>query len=320
MKHFIKKVITYLLIVICFLLVYGVMCDLLYNKNIFLGNNKRFWQLSIKNSDYDYAVIGSSRAYGSLDVKLLDSLTHQNGINLGLNGSGFKENYVTAKLFLSNKNKIDKIYLQIDPYSFMSEEWFSNSFYAYAYLPYWDSDETIKNALHKEIPIIKDSPFYIPYIGYFIYNNYYSPIQVIDSFLNQDTFCGNSYNCINGNKSYTFMNGNESEEKSRSDQHDMKKARLIKFNLNEEDKYYYNQIMKLAADNNIEIITFTAPTLDNFDNEFENFLKKIKTEIYFKTNSDWMSSEYYENRTHINYKGRKVFTTEFAYFLISSNL
>ncbi|RKS50609.1 hypothetical protein BC962_2381 [Gillisia mitskevichiae] len=310
MKHFLKKIFAYLLIFICFLLVYGVVCDLLYkNKNMFLGNTKRYWQLSIKNTDYDYAVIGSSRAYGSIDVNLLDSLTDQNGINLGLDGSGFNENYVSVKLFLLNKNKLDKIYLQIDPYSFMSKESFSNSFYAYAYLPYWDSDETIKDVLHEEIPLIKDSPFYIPYLGYFIYNNYYSPFQIINSFLKYDTFCENSeFNCINGNKL---------EKQSISNQPIITNAGILNFTMNKRDNYYYNQILELAAENNIQIITFTAPTLENLDNDFENFLQNIKSDIYFKSGMDWMSQEkYFINHTHINFEGRKVFTTEFANFLL----
>lgn len=314
MKHFLKKVFAYSLIFICFLLVYGVVCDLLYkNRNMFLGNSKRYWQLSIKNNNYDYAVIGSSRAYGSINVNFLDSLTDQKGINLGLNGSGFNENYVSLKLFLMNRNEIDKIYLQIDPYSFMSKESFSNSFHAYAYLPWWDSDKNIQDVLHEEIPIIKDSPFYIPYLGYYIYNNYYSPMQIINSFLKHRTFCENSeFNCINGNKF---------EKHSIIHKSLVKDTEILKFAMNKGDKYYYDLILELAAINNIQIITFTAPTLDHFDNKFENFLQYNKTEVYFKPDKNWkLKDKYFKNKTHLNYEGGEVFTAEFAKFITSSNL
>lgn len=312
MKHFIKKLFVYIFILLSFITIYGLLCEYLYSgKDLYPGTSKRYWQLSLHNRTYDYAVLGSSRAFSSVDVNMLDSITAQKGINLGLDGSGFKENYITLKLFLLNKNHIKNIYLQVDPYSLMSQKSFSNAFHAYAYLPYWDKDQNIENILQDEVPYIKKLPFYFPYLSYFIYNNYYSPVQIVKSFLREDEFCRNpEYNCANGNKIFDKIYGRYNPSQKKGDH--------LKLAINQSDLFYYKKIIKLAKENNITLQFFTAPALDYFDQEFKSHLDGLKPQSYFESKDNWKKHpEFFANHSHLNYNGRKLFTYEFGEYLES---
>lgn len=310
MKYFLKKLSVYIIILLGFISIYGLFCEYLYSgKDLYPGTGKRYWQLSLHKKTYDYAVLGSSRAFSSIDINLLDSITGQKGVNLGLNGSGFEENYITLKLFLLNKNTAKKLYFQVDPYSFMSEKSFSNSFHAYAYLPYWDKDQNIENILQKEVPYIKKLPFYFPYLTYFIYNNYYSPIQIARSFLKEDEFCRNpEYNCANGNKIFDKIYEKYDPKQKEGDH--------LKLVINPSDLFYYQKIIKLARKNNIALQFFTAPALDYFDKEFDEQLDEIDPEIYFRSTYNWKDHpELFANHSHLNYRGRKLFTLYFGKYL-----
>lgn len=281
---------------------YAFLCDKLFKgNNYYLGNTKRYWQLSIKDQNYDYIILGSSRAYGSIDVTLLDSLLGKRGINLGLDGSSFLENYISLKLFLSNGNKVNSIFLQIDPYSLMSEKSFSNPLHSYAYLPFWDTDKELKNILHKNIPLIESWSFYPSLLPYYIYNNYYSPVNVYKGLMTNGNFCEGEFDCNTGNKIFNQLS---------QSQH--LRGQEILIEPNDDDILYYYKILKLAKDNNIKIITFMAPSLDEFKNlETVDILKNIK----FHSPIIW-DSEFFTDATHVNYLGRKLFTIEFGNFLL----
>jgi hypothetical protein len=308
MTKFLKKTLWYLVILIGFIFLYTFVCDNIYkNGEYYLSDSKRYWQLSIEDQQFDYIVLGSSRAYGAINVKQLDSLTSQKGVNLGLNGSGFKENFVSLKLFLLNDNKTKKIYFQIDPYSFMSEESFSNAFHAYTYLPFWDIDSQIEHILYEEIPVVGELPFYFPYIAYLIYNNYYSPIHVLNSIITERQWCENSeFNCVSGDKIGKTLEGSN-----------IKPTKDLDFNVSEEDIKYYDKIIELARSNNIEIIGFTAPTLEHIDQTYYDYITDVRPEFLFENQNKWMcKKEYFSDNRHINLAGREHFTNEFSDFLL----
>ena len=264
----------------------------------------RFWQLSQKDKEFDYLVLGSSRAYGSLDISLLDSIIDKKGINLGLNGSGFTENFITLKLFLKNGNKVDSVFLQVDPYSLMSDSSFSNSFHSYAYLPYWDVDKEIENVLHENIPLLKDWPFYPALLSYFIYNNYYSPYNIYKGLKNKGEFCSKGFDCYNGNKIFDTL---PKDQNIIGDE--------IFIVPDSKDIFYYNKILDLAKENNIEVISYMAPTLDTFSNfETVNILKNIS---YISSNSKIWDPNLFSDATHVNRFGRDLFTIEFGQFLLA---
>lgn len=304
MKRFIIKISVYAGMLVAFLVIYALFCENLFkNNDYYLGNSKRYWQLSQKDQEVDYLVLGSSRAYGSLDVSLLDSIIGKKGINLGLNGSGFTENFVTLKLFLENGNKADFVFLQVDPYSLMSDRSFSNSFHSYAYLPFWDKDKEIKNVLHANNPILKKWPFYPPLLAYFIYNNYYSPYNVYKGLKNNGEFCGYDFDCSNGNKRFNVSTQNKEIN-----------GEEILIEPNSNDILYYEKILNLAEENNMEIISYMAPTLDNFPN-YDSI--EVLRSINYKTSDSINKSRFYSDATHMNESGRRIFTSRFGEFLLS---
>lgn len=311
MKKFLKRSGVALVILIGFIVLYGYACDILFkDRDIFLGSSKRYWQLSIKNQNYDYLVLGSSRAYASIDINLLDSLTHSRGVNFGLDGSGYKENYLSLKLLLLNNNSLRRVYFQVDPYSFMSDKSFSNAFHTYTYLPFWNLDRSIQSALIDEAKFSGHYPF-LYYFNYFVFNKYYSPYQVGKSLLTNDSFCNNdSYNCDNGNKNFL-------EEKTELINREKYRTKTLKFSPNKEDSYYYHKIITLLKRNNIKVVTFTAPSLQKFDDKTEKYLIANATKKYYRmTEHKWnVQKEYFRDSRHVNRKGRTLFTRAFANFL-----
>lgn len=307
MKKFIKKCGIYISVLFSFIIIYTIICDLVFKENdYYLGSTKRYWQFSLANENYDFVVLGSSRAFGSVNTHNLDSIMNKKSINLGLDGSGFEENYVSLQLFLLNNNHTDALLLQIDPFSFMSEESFSNSFHAYSYLPFWDIDPEIEKILHDEVPVVKDLPFYIPYLPYIIYNNYYSPFYLINSLVSNKEWCENQdYSCINGDKI-----------KLQSNDKNILPIEKLVFKFSKRDLMYYEKIIDLARSNDIKIIGFTAPTLQLFDDNYIQFKNKISPKIFYEPRESWMFDDlFFSDNRHINLAGRDLYTVGFADFL-----
>lgn len=308
MKKFLQNCGIYALILISFVLLYTFICDIIFkNKDYYLGSTKRYWQLTLANQKYDFLVLGSSRAFGAVNAFKLDSLLNKKSVNLGLDGSGFEENYVSLQLFILNNNHTDALLLQIDPFSFMSEESFSNSFHAYSYLPFWDSHPEIETILHYEVPVVKDLPLYIPYLPYVVYNNYYSPIYLLNSLFYKKKWCENQdYSCLNGDKIEWKSSENFIVSRSKLD-----------FKYSEKDLMYYNKIIELADANDIRIIGFTAPSLRQFDNNYIDFINEIRPYNFHEPNDTWMSNEFYfSDNNHVNLTGRDLYTVGLADFLI----
>ena len=177
--RFLVKSLIGFLFLLSFVIAYGSFCDTFFSQKQYLDlSEKKQWVLAQEGRSYDYAVLGSSRAYGAFDMNLLDSLTGLNGINLGANGSGFKDNYLVLSLFLKS-NQIKNLFLQVDMASLNSKISFSNEFHAFTFMPYWEEGE-VREVLKEEIPLL-DNPFttFAPQWRYFFFNKYFSPKEVM---------------------------------------------------------------------------------------------------------------------------------------------
>ncbi len=84
----------------------------------------------------DFAVLGSSRSYLTVDVPLVERVTQGHGLNLSLNGAEFAELALVLDRFLQ-RNTTRHLLLEVDPFGLDSKS-FSYPFHAYFYLPYID--------------------------------------------------------------------------------------------------------------------------------------------------------------------------------------
>ncbi len=105
------------------------------DNNLLLDSkNKRQWIDRLHNQEFDYAVLGSSRAHGAFDMNLLDSLTSKNGINIGADGSGFLDNLLTLNRFVKQGNLVDTVFLVVDLSVLNSKKSLSTPFHPFDYI------------------------------------------------------------------------------------------------------------------------------------------------------------------------------------------
>ncbi len=244
MKQFIKRVLlfTVLIYLTSYVLSLGYDC---FFKKFPTTYNKEQWVLNKKNENYDYVVSGSSRAFNTINICLIDSTILSKGINLATSGSSFADNYLLLYTFLKT-NRVKAVLLTFDEYTFNSSESYSYPFKDYEYLPrffedtvreiYKDNISANKYSLYSYVPLARYSEFsskYNPFISLINYNN--------RSLLGFDQSKGSSLlQPVNYSNKYDSIP-------------------LQKVRVNSNDLKYFNQIIKLCDSKGIKLILLTAP-------------------------------------------------------------
>jgi hypothetical protein len=313
MKDFILKAVYWLLIVLSITILYSTFCNWFFAAPQFLDDveNKRSWCLKRRNEHYDFAVLGSSRAYGSFDMTVLNNLVKKKGINLGANGSGYIDNFLTLYEFLKNGNTAKVLYLQVDIYSLSSAQSFSNAFHTYQYLPYWNDptvQEGVQQYLSTEEKIIWK---YIPAIRYFKYNKYFSPKEAI-----------RRYKLKNKHKSPFDIPMGGIGLSAKAEPPSMMKNLRPGRKLDNMDILYLKKIISLCRQNKIEVITYKAPesTIVNSKitdiKELYKSVDKILDSLSLVNIKPDPKIECVESNftdpSHLSQRGRKLFTLYFA--------
>jgi hypothetical protein len=313
MKDFIIKATSWILVVISITILYSIFCNWFFSAPQFLDDveNKRSWCLKRKNGRYDFAVLGSSRAYGSFDMSVLNKLIKKNGINLGANGSGYIDNFLTLHKFLKNGNSVKVLYLQVDIYSLSSAQSFSNAFHTYQYLPYWNDStiqEGVEQYLNTEEKIIWK---YFPAIRYFKYNKYFSPKEVI-----------RRYKLKNKHKSPFDVSMGGIGLSAKAEPPSMMKNLRPGRTLDNLDILYLKKIISLCHENKIEVITYKAPESTIVNSKItdikdlyasvDEMLDSLSL-VNIKPDSKIESVESnFTDPSHLSQNGRKLFTLYFA--------
>lgn len=301
MKLFLLKSSLWLGLGIAFILGYGTFCDYFFQQRQYLDlSEKKQWILAQQGGSYDYAVLGSSRAFGAFDMNLLDSLTGLNGINLGANGSGFKDNYLVLSLFLKT-NQINKLFLQVDMTSLNSKTSFSNEFHAFTFLPFWEEEE-VKEVLKEEIPLL-DNPMseIAPQWRYFYFNKYFSPKEVLRRLQVSKT----------QRDSYSQAKGGIASEETTQKVREIKAYPLPK-TADPTDWGYLIKIKTKAEATGIEVIFFTAPRYQDSQAELKTILASLPNRKIFPDGFDSSDQGLFYDQGHLNEKGRKLFTKIFS--------
>ncbi len=313
MKAFIKRIIIVNLLLAGFILGYGYFCDWFFAAPQFLDHqdNKRAWCIKKKNEQYDLAVLGSSRAFGSFDMNMLAELTGKKVINLGANGSGYVDNYLVLHQFLKNNNTIKQLALQVDIYSLNAKQSFSNHFHTFQFLPYW-SDPVIKKGI---LPYLdqkeKITWKYFPALRYFTYNKYFSPKEVIRRYRQKNKTKSPFDKSLGGpgkaDRQFEPM-ATELTSQTRS--------------LDTLDIEYLNKIIALCQQNNIKVVAYKAPELLSRQQQIKNYkelneqVTKILTDAgihYLQPDTLLEANETnFANPTHLNKNGMMAFTQSFS--------
>jgi hypothetical protein len=81
-----------------------------YSSNI----SKKFTEMFSDTSNYDVLLLGTSRTYQNIDVKICDSITGMKFYNLGIGGAGGFEIMTALKGFLESHSPPKKVVLNVD--------------------------------------------------------------------------------------------------------------------------------------------------------------------------------------------------------------
>lgn len=282
---------------IAFILGYGTFCDYFFQQRQYLDlSEKKQWILAQQGGSYDYAVLGSSRAFGAFDMNLLDSLTGLNGINLGANGSGFKDNYLVLSLFLKN-NQISTLFLQVDMASLNSKTSFSNEFHAFTFMPYWEEEE-VREVLKEEIPLLENQiSAFAPQWRYFYYNKYFSPKEVLRRIRVSKT----------QRDLYSQSKGGIAREEITQKVREIKTYPLPK-TADPTDWEYLMKIKTKAEAKGIEVIFFTAPRYQDSQKELKTILSSLPNRKIFPDGFDSFDQGLFLDQVHLSQTGRSKFS------------
>jgi hypothetical protein len=97
---------------------------------------KANWIFAMDHRDFDFIVIGSSRAYHTVDIPTIDRATRLEGVNLGLNGAAFPEIALVLERFLEH-NTTREVALEVDPFG-LDRNYLHDQMHPWLYVPYID--------------------------------------------------------------------------------------------------------------------------------------------------------------------------------------
>jgi hypothetical protein len=302
MNQFLSKIGISAVFLVLFIYGYGSFCDYFFTQDRFLDlSEKKQWVLAQKGGSYDYAVLGSSRAYGAFDMVLLDSLTGKNGINLGSNGSGFKDNYLVLSHFLKS-NTVKELYLQVDMNSLNSKESFSNEFHAFTFMPYWEVTE-VNTVLKEELPVLDNLVSNIfPEWRYFYFNKYFSPKEVTRKYVKSNS----------NQDPYSELKGGMGSSPKLDEMPKVEIAfRKAPDTIDQEDRNYLQTIIQLAEQQEIEVRLFTAPMYLGDHGYLKKSISSLSYPQIYPDQAIEFNKSLFQDQGHLNSHGRYIFTKSF---------
>ena len=275
------------------------------------SKNKRQWIDRLHNQNFDYAVLGSSRAHGAFDMNLLDSLTSRNGINISADGSGFLDNLLTLNRFIKQGNLVDTLFLVVDLAVLNSKESLSTPFHPFDFISQpgtADIDtEMVSNMTGLDQSLFQTLP------SFFVLK--YNTETIRLSLKNRLKGRGNE-NYFIPNKGGIEMTHDEVYKP----QGQMREP-VTSLKVNTEDFWFLTQIVKFCNEKQITIIPISVPVFLHS----EEVSQKIEEEKYIKElllglNKTYIESpkeisvdvENFKDRGHLNNQGIHKFTFEFA--------
>jgi hypothetical protein len=301
MKKFLLKSLAFALILLTATIAVSSFFSFVAQKN---RQEKIFWIQSKKDQNYKFAFLGSSRVLNMVDINYLESVWGGQGINLGTAGSGLADNYLTLYSLLKNGNKVDNLFLQIDEQSLNPSQGFGYPFHENWYFDTLGSkagDETYLDQSGKTKYLTWK---YLPPVRYIEFNNPY-----------KELFLGLFSKKMDFDKS----GGSELLEKKYIEKWNI---RPKVWQVEDDGKKYFEKIISLARENNINLIIYTAPypVERNYNDSYKEITSYIKNVAsknglpYLDLRNTPLSKErlLFRNLEHLDKNGTLIFCQQLA--------
>lgn len=267
--------------------------------------DKARWILSLTDSSYQDAFIGSSRAYNMLDVNSYTAQTGRSAINLATSGSGFGENYLLLQRFLQQGNRLDRLIIQVDIYNLDAEKAYSYSFHEYKYLP-WLQEDSVAQVVKDHVPAHKYFLWrYIPFTAYMEFNQHYDFYKTLRG----------GFACEGG----PFLAQSGSLLRKDADYKDFREKAAQAYSFNALDWTYFQRLVAFAQSQGIEVILYQAPEMADYLahqvnrsallQHYTDFAVAHQLAYYrFEDLALTRDRQYFRDFTHLNRAGSILFT------------
>ena len=232
---------------------------------------KSDWILNHKDQKFDFAFIGNSRVINMVDINAFEKATNKSGINLGLIGANYSENYLVLDQFLKSGNSLKNLIIQIDMHNLNSSKELGYPFHNYNYM-YLLKDTTVFNVFKDNNPTYKTMIWkHIPFTRYMEFSNKYVFYKILKG----------GYECktsddFDSSKGSIVLNGPFDKKKHVST--------YTYWTIKENDEKYLFKLIQLAIQNNIHVVFYSAPIYCNYL-RYQLRYKEVLNEIKNKLNN-----------------------------------
>ncbi len=290
------KFISYIVFSVLVLIVALFLLDLVYT-NIYISHeldSKVSWARNTKHKDFDYVIVGSSRAYHSLDAKLINDSTDQNGINLSCSGFHPYEMFLIVNSIYNN-NDIKLLFLQVDEKYSVKE---SSNVGIIDFVPFL-TDGSIECNNFDDLAdrmILK-----IPFCRYIKFGSKLGIRRIAKILLGK---------------------GNSSMERDGflpilSDNH-LFIDTIVNPQIAKNGSVWIDKIVALCEKNDTKIVYFTSPYYNVKEGTFDVFSNKF--DPYYNFSNVIRDSSYYFDNKHLNLEGAILFSNFFYKKLEEDNI
>ncbi|MCW3077779.1 MAG: hypothetical protein JWO32_2388 [Bacteroidetes bacterium] len=270
MKLFLRNVTIFFIIVfISFLLLDKYYTS--YSLNHPNVCEKSDWILNHKNESFDFAVLGNSRVMHMVDISTIEKHTGKTGINLGIRGANFAENYLVLDQFLKKGNTIKNLAIEVNMHNLDSRKQLEYPFHDYNYVSYL-KDTSVYNTFKDNVPYHKVLMWkFIPFIRYMEFSNRFSLYKIIKG----------GFEC-KINPVFDLTKGSEIvNDKVFKDE----KQSYVYWKINESDEKYLDKLIDFSLKNKIHLVFYSGPVYykyQPFQLNYKNILEQVKTKVMNK--------------------------------------
>lgn len=269
------------------------------------------WVLQQKNNNLDFAILGSSRAFNNVSVRVLEEKWQAEGINLGAGGASYAQQYVLLKLFLDNNNSTKQLLVNLDYSSLHSPTSYLDAFAEQDFLSY-SNKSYVKEAFSDYLGTPKVYLYELaPIAKYMEYNNFY----------------GLTNNFLKSDKEYLeyhhfLEEAAGTHQLTPKDRQAFKPKKGDRFEVSPDslDLKYLGLIQQTCSKSNIELSFFISPVKEQVVKlrEYDRVNAEIKALDILKGYrvidcTNLIADEsYFHDGAHLNSKGSDFFSVQLA--------
>lgn len=287
-----RKFILYNLTLIIVIIITAFLLNNIYDA-VYLNSkprNKISLLVMDQHKPSEYVFIGSSRVENSINSTIVEEMTGKSTINLGLQGAKMSDYELIIRLLNESKKTPNQIFLQIDyVYNFQAQSKQVNT----AAIPFISSNKIVKEHFLKYNSDNYSNYLNIPFYKYLV-NDFKIGFREFCLTLTQR---GSKHDLNNG---FYPLYGNQ-EQKSAS-----LPIEVAKHNES------FDSILEISKNQNYQLDFFFAPYCQNTLNL--DYVKKLKTKIpgLYDFSRSIADDDFFQNCSHLNYKGANAFTEIFV--------